>query len=185
MTNQVTTKALADFFSVTDRTIQKWEEKFEEKKLPRARRDRGYYDFLVFILNIYNLQKEEIEMLKSSGDEKLHRLKMDGQRIQNKERDIKFRRLLGSLVDFNRVQAAVADVTLNWRKHILSLIPKITNATDGVVDRSKRIQQIEKEVHKLLVDLADQSNLKINIEEEIETTLEEEEPEGVEENETT
>jgi len=170
--NIVTLETLAEFYEVDIRTIQLWDEKASENKMPSARIERGKYDFVIYAKNIYKTLKDQNELLKSSGDEKLHALKMDGQRISNRERELKLRRLTGELVNFDKARHAWLDETTIIRRNILSLVPKLTTALENVTETHKKKQLILEQIHAVLNEIGE---LKIDLteeeEEENDTTL--------------
>ncbi len=168
-TNLVTVEAIADFYEVDIRTVQNWETRFTEKNLPKSRAERGLYNFLIFTKNVYKLLKEENHILKTSGDEKLHALKMKTQRIIIMEREAKYKKQIKSLIDFDAVRMAWIDETTKLRKEIIALRNKLPIALEGIIEHAKRDEIIDREVFSCLNALGE---LKINLDED-----EEEEPE--------
>jgi len=167
--NHYDLKTLADFFDRDVRTIQLWDEELKEK-YGSARVERGQYDFVKFVKSRILFLEDQIEIIKNSGDEKLHHLKMDGQKTANKINDLKLRRLLGELISFDAARLAWLNETTIFRKNTLALIPKLTTALEGVTDKHKRqtiISELIFETLNMLGDLKPDITIEPEEEEEI------------------
>ena len=160
----VTVTQLAEIYECTERTIQNW----AEEGMPKE--DRGEYDLAKVAKWVYLRQKRELEIVRESGDEKLHALKMQGQRINNREREVKLRRMLGELVDFDAVRIAWVGECKVFRKNLSALVPKLAHALAGVEDTGKKREIILNHVREVMNMLGE---LKINDEEEVESGEEE------------
>ena len=102
----VSVDILADFFDRDIRTVQLWAENAGMPKLAK-----GKYDLNECAK--WRLQKleEEIETLGNSGDKDHLALKKEGQRLSNMEREFRFKKLIGGLVDSEAVHIAWAKET--------------------------------------------------------------------------
>lgn len=149
---------LSSLFSTDERTVQLW---VKEKGMPKPE-ERGVYDLIACLKWKYNRQVEEIEMLKASGDERLHALKMEGQRIANKERELKLKKMLGELVDYDDVRVAWVGETKIFRKALNSMVPKLEASLEGINERARRRMIIQEKVKEVLTQIAE--NLKIETE---------------------
>jgi hypothetical protein len=105
--------------------------------------------------------EEENDILKNSGDENLHAEKLKGQRISNMEREVRYRRTLGELVDLEAVRMAWTTETKNFRKALKGLENKLNVSLENVSDPLKRKDIIELEIRDVLTTLGD---LRIEIE---------------------
>ncbi len=151
MENLVDVEYLANFFGKTPRTIQLW---VENEGMPKPEQ-RGKYNFFNCIQWRLKKLEDEAEILRNAGDEKLYALKADGQRIANKEREIKVRKLLGELVEYDAVRLAWVGETKTFSKALKSLISKLDVSLEGVDDRITRRSVIEKEIREVMNMLGD------------------------------
>lgn len=141
---------LADFFNVTARTIQNWVD-----DLGAPREERGKYDLIKFLKWRIRKLEDDLDIAKNSGDEKLHRLKIEGQRIHNQEKQIKLRKLLGELVEAEAVRIAWISETKIFGKALKSLINKLDTDLDEVTDRNQRYSIISMHVKDVMNTLGD------------------------------
>lgn len=133
----------AEYFKVSDQTVLNW----VEKGMPK--RSKGQYSLLDCTRWRLEQLSAELEIVKNSGDEKLHALKIEGQKISNRERAIKLRMLLGQLVDFESANIAWLDETTMIRKNLTAMIYKLASAVQGVTDQNKIIEIISREVRSV------------------------------------
>jgi len=149
MNNLVSVEVLAKFFERDVRTVQLW----ANEGMPKEA--RGEYDFLKCVKWRIAKLEEENNILRNSMDEKLHALKVEGQKISNMNNSLKLRRLLGELISFEAAKIAWLNETTLLRKNILALIPKLTTALDNVNERSKRQLIIAELIYETLNMLGD------------------------------
>lgn len=141
----ISVEELADFFNRDVRTVQLW-----AKNEGMPKNARGEYDILKCAQwKIRNLE-EENEILRNSGDEKLYALKSEGQKIANKERELKLRKALKELVDVESVRIAWLGEMKIFSKALKALINKLSAALDGVEDREQRREIIERLVREVM-----------------------------------
>lgn len=150
MENIVDVEYLANFFGVTARRVQQWA---DEDGMPRE--SRGEYDILKCARWKIRKLEEECEILRNSGDEKLHALKMEGQRIKNKKDELALRKVMGELVDYESVKIAWASETKTFAKALKVMINKLYDALEEVEDRIQKKSIIEREVKAVLNRLGD------------------------------
>lgn len=168
MISNVDVHYLANLYDVEVRTIQLWEEKFIEKNYESSRVERGEYDIIKFVRNVHKVQKEEIDILKNSMDEKLHALRVEGQKTDNRLKYLKLKKLERELISFDQARMAWVNETTIFRKNLIAMIPKLVTTLDGVDNQHKRHEIIMKEVHEVLNMLG---NLKIIFDEEEEEEI--------------
>ena len=134
---------LADIFQVTDRRIQQ----YCEEGMPKMA--RGEYDLAECARWLVNYWKEKYDIAENSGDEKLHHLKMEGQRIYNRERELKYKRLLGELVSFSETKIAWVNEVLIFRKALDSMGQKLMVALEHVHDGERKREIIFGEIREV------------------------------------
>ena len=91
--NQVDVHTLAKFFNRDVRTMQLW----VNDGMPRE--TRGMYDFVKCVRWRIDKLESENEILKTTGDEKLHELRIRDQAIKNKRGELSLKRDLAQLTD--------------------------------------------------------------------------------------
>lgn len=159
----VTIDHLAEFFGKDKRTIQLWSQASEENKNPMPRVSRGKYNFNECVKWRIMFLEDKVNIAENSGDEKLHALKVEGQRIANKERMLKFRRLTTELIPYESARLAWLNETTIFRKNLQSMAPRLTNSLSGYVapDKVNHVKEkIYEQIHEVLTRL---SELKINL----------------------
>lgn len=156
-------QTLADFFKRDVRTIQLWDEELKEK-YGTSRVERGQYDFVKFVRNRILFLEDQIEIIKNSGDEKLHDLKIEGQKTANKLADLKLRQLSKNLISYDAAHLAWLDETVVFRNNTLALIPKLYTALHIIDEKQK--EKIVELVHEVLTMLGDFKPEAIDEEEE-------------------
>lgn len=140
---------LAEFFGKTDRTMQRW----VEDGMPKL--EKGEYDLLECAKWRIHKLEEELETAKNSGDADHLALKKQGQCISNMEKEFKFKKLIGELVDSEAVRLAWTNETKNFRKALKALINKLVYALEEVTDKSKRQEIITREVNDCALTLGE------------------------------
>lgn len=170
--NLVDVNTLADLFNKDVRTIQLWA---SEQGMPKE--GRGKYNLFNCIRWYVKYTDDKIVMLESSGDEKLHGLRMDGQHLANKEKSLKLRRLMGELVPVDAVRIAWVGEATIFRKALNAMGNKLNAQLDGITDKYKRLEIITREIREVLNMIGD---LKINEDTE-DTILDELEEESLNE----
>jgi len=139
--NLVDVEFLAQFFDKDARTIQLWA-KFEG--MPKE--DRGLYDFMKCVKWRCEYLEEKLNIAETSKDEKLHRLKVEGQKLANKRKAIELKQLIGELVPYDTIKLAWINETIMFRRNLQSAEYKISNQLD-FLDRETR-QRVEQIVKK-------------------------------------
>jgi phage terminase Nu1 subunit (DNA packaging protein) len=141
---------LAEFFGVSDRWIREWA---EECGMPKV--ERGKYDLVECAKWRIKKLEEELDVAKNSGDADHLALKKQGQRLTNMEREFKFKKLIGELVESEAVRLAWTNETKNFRKALKALINKLVYALEEVTDKSKRQEIITREVNDCATTLGE------------------------------
>lgn len=127
---------------------------------------RGEYDLIECARWKIQQLADQLEVARTSGDEKLHGLKMQGQRISNKANEIKLRKMLGELVDLQAARLAWLNETTIFRKALSAMVFKLAAALDNADTKTKRLQAITAEVHAVMEMIGDiKLETEINIEE--------------------
>ncbi|RMG78716.1 MAG: hypothetical protein D6707_09445 [Bacteroidetes bacterium] len=166
--NLVDVHTLAEFWGVDARTVQNYADaRYENPPLPRE--ERGKYNFVKAMKWMYNRQKRKIEILENSGDEKLHALKVNTQKVILEERKLKLRRLLGELVDADAVRIAWLTEVKYFEKAIDALVPKLDHALENVTDPNQRREILRKFINEAKLSIA--QDLKIDQDEETEEEI--------------
>ena len=101
--NQVDVHTLAKFFNRDVRTMQLW----VNDGMPRE--TRGMYDFVKCVRWRIDKLESENEILKTTGDEKLHELRIRDQAIKNKRGELSLKRDLAQLIDKKQVLIAFSN----------------------------------------------------------------------------
>ena len=124
---------LAQFWGVDIRTVQNYADaRYENPPLPREA--RGKYDFVKAMKWMYERQRKKIEVLETSGDEKLHQLKMRGQIIKNKRDEIALKRELGQLLDKRTTLIAWTNQINVIKNYLNALKYDLTRDLETIVD---------------------------------------------------
>lgn len=156
-------KELAEIYRKDERTIQLWDEE-NKAKYGTARLEKGKYNLVKFVTNRNNFLVEQLEIAKNSGDEKLHDLKIEGQKTANKLADLKLRQLSKNLISYDAARLAWLDETVVFRNNTLALIPKLYTALHIIDEKQK--EKIVELVHEVLTMLGDFKPEAIDEEEE-------------------
>lgn len=173
--NIVTVDTLASFFEKDKRTIQLWSQKSDENKNPMPKLAKGQYDFKACVKWRIETLENRLEIAENSGDEKLHALKVEGQRIQNKERLLKFKRLTMELISYEAARIAWLNETTIFRKNLIGMAPRLTNALSSFV-ATEKIGHVKEEIYTAIHDVLTRlAELSINLTDL--PDVEEEEPE--------
>ncbi len=125
---------LAEFWDVDVRTIQNYADPAKEDN-PLPRISRGKYDFIKAMKWMYNRQRRKIEILETTGDEKLHQLKMRGQLIKNKKDEIALKRELGQLLDKKTTLIAWTNQINVIKNYLNSLKFELLRDLEDLVDK--------------------------------------------------
>lgn len=139
----LTLSELCEFLKVSDQTVLNW----AEKGMPRE--ERGKYSLVKCAQWRLERLAEELDIAKNSGDEKLHSLKVEGQKISNKERSVRLRKMLGQLVDFEAARLAWLNETTIFRKNLQAAIFKLHSSLQGVTDRNRQLEIITREIKEV------------------------------------
>ena len=119
----VDTEFLAKFFDKAERTIRDWASS-DEMGMPKEGHDS--YDFEKVIKWRLNYLQKENEILKNSGDEKLHAMKIRGQEIKNKKDEIELKKALGKLIEKKPALIAWSNQINIIKSHINSMRHDLT-----------------------------------------------------------
>ena len=140
---------LAQFWGVDVRTVQNYADiRYAQPPLPREA--RGKYDFVKAMKWMYEYQRKKIEILETSGDEKLHALKMRGQIIKNKKDEIALKRELGQLLDKKTTLIAWTNQINVIKNYLNSLKYDLTRDLEDIVD--KEVFSLMKEIIEQNID---------------------------------
>lgn len=143
MNNIVDVHTLANFWNVDVRTVQNYADDSKyNPPLPRAA--RGQYDFLRAMKWMYEMQKEKIYKLETSGDETLANIKKEKELRIIRRIDLEYRREINKLVDKKSVLIAFTNImniiNTNDTYHKYDLKRDL----EGILDESKKNEIIEK-----------------------------------------
>lgn len=155
--NIVNVEFLAQFFKKDVRTIQLWSQISEDNKNPMPKIERGKYDFIECVRWRIERLEEQLYIAENSGDEKLHGLKVEGQRISNKERMLKLRKMMMELVPYDSARLAWLNETTIFRKNLLAVVPKICTAMESLAPghTTKIRQMVSEHIHDVLFGLGE------------------------------
>jgi uncharacterized iron-regulated membrane protein len=135
---------ISEIFGVSAVTVSEW----VAAGMPKMAKNE--YDVAACVQWRCARLKEAAEIARNSGDEKLHALKMQGQKIANKANEIKLRRMLGELVDLQAARLAWLNETTIFRKSLNAMVYKLSAALEGEHTKVARLGIIAKEVTEVL-----------------------------------
>lgn len=161
----VNVEFLASLYNCNERTIQLWASKWRESGV-EVTEERGLYDFEKFVKqkNLdYETKIEELE----KGDATLYKLKQEHIKIVTREKELKLKKLIGELVNYDDVRMAWVGETKNFRKAAFAMGSKLDVNLEGVADKTKRRTVIFDAIREMLYSISE--NLRIETEAEIET----------------
>jgi phage terminase Nu1 subunit (DNA packaging protein) len=153
--NIVDVHTLAEFWEVDIRTIQNYADPAKEAP-PLPRESRGRYDFVKAMKWMYNRHKRQIEILETSGDDNLHKMRLQGQAVENKRREIGLRKDLSELVDKKMTTIVFTNLAniiksgLGGLKHDLKR--ELDEVTDGV-ERNKIIDNNFRHLDEIITQI--------------------------------
>ena len=159
MEELVKAEYLAKFFDRDIRTIQIWAKK---RGMPKEAPNR--YDVLKCAKWRINLLEEENKILRDSGDERLHALKTETQRVILAERKEHYKKYLGELVDMEMVRIAWLSEINYFKKAMNALKTKLLNNLEGVTEKNTQMVIINKGINEALLAMSEE--LQVEIEEE-------------------
>jgi hypothetical protein len=165
-------KYLADFWSLDIRTVQYYADSTREEN-PLPRESKGKYDFVKANRWMYERQKNKLEILESSGDEKLHGLKMEGQRIANKEKELRLNKLLGEIVDYEAVKIAWLNEVNIIKQAIHQMSYILQTELNEQDDKNKILEKVNNAKDAALRCIAEELQIKIDTTDDLEKFEEE------------
>jgi hypothetical protein len=157
----VDTEFLAEFFGVTERTIQLWA---KDEKSPMPKLERDEYDLIEVVKWRIKRLEAKLEEL-GQGDPTLYRIKIKGEELRNAERQLKYEKLLGKLVDINDVKIAWTNETATFRSNAGGLVANLDIKLIGLVPDEKRNEARELIRNEVATYLNTLGELKIDVDE--------------------
>jgi hypothetical protein len=154
-------KTLAELLKCDPRTIQLW---VQNEGAPRT--ERGEYPLLKFLLWRINKLSSDLEIAQSSGDEKLHALKVDTQKIILAERKAKYKKMLGELVELETVRIYWRSEISYFKKAMNALKTKLLNSLEGITEKTDQMVIITREVNQALNAIAEEPAFETGIDKE-------------------
>lgn len=155
---------ISALFRVDDRTIQLW----TTKGMPKN--GRNSYDYVVCSQWLIDKLRVDKEIAEQSGDEKLHGLKMETQRIVNQQKRLQLQRMLGQLIDADEVRVAWTNEIKLFQKMIKGALAKIVVGIANLEDKKLQVEVIETHITEALSSLSEE--LKIDAGEDEEFIIE-------------
>lgn len=145
---------LSKIFNVKERTISNW----VAAGMPKA--ERGKYDLASCTSWLIKKLRKKVELLKA-GDKTIYRLKKEGLERANILKDIDIKVKLRQLIDLDMVRQAWLDETVLFKRHFLSIIPKITIALQDrvTIPQDELKELVKKFVHEALSSLSKEINI--------------------------
>lgn len=159
--NNIDVQTLANLLNCEPRTIQLW---VQNDGAPKS--ERGEYPLINFLLWRVNKLSSDLEIAKSSGDEKLHALKVETQKIVLAERKEKYKKMLGELVDYDMVKIAWRSEISYFKKSLNALKTKLLNSLEGIEDKNKKMIIINREVNEALLSMSEDLHIETQIDKE-------------------
>ena len=162
--NLVKVDVLAKFFNREPRTVQLW-----AKNNGMPKESPGKYDFLKCIKWRLEALEEENNILRNAGDERLHALKTETQRVILAERKERYKKYLGELVDMEMVRIAWLSEISYFKKAMNAVKTKLLNSLEGVTEKNAQMIIINREINEALLSMSEELRIDSEIEEEEET----------------
>jgi|GEM_PF-3905165 phage terminase Nu1 subunit (DNA packaging protein) len=173
----VDVKYVADYFGVTERTIQNWTEEWESRGLT-PKDGRGNYNFPVIIrLRLKDLENE-IEGLKA-GDKSLNQEKKEILKITRQEKELKLDKLKNALVDYSLIRDA-------WCSQLKVIINNMEALGSRITSKLGGDRAMYNEINDMINETRDhiaKTKFEINDYDEIEKVMHEYEEKGTKEDE--
>lgn len=154
-------QTLAKMLNCEPRTIQLW---VQNEGAPKN--ERGEYPTIKFLLWRINKLTTDLEIAQSSGDEKLHALKVETQKIILAERKEKYKKMLGELVDYDMVKIAWRSEISYFKKALNALKTKLLNSLEGVEDKTQKMVIINREINESLQSMSEDLQIETGIDKE-------------------
>lgn len=141
-TNIVDVNKLAQFWNVDPRTIQNYAD-ITKYNPPLPREERGKYDFIKAMKWMYEMQKEKIYKLETSGDEGLSDLKKEKQIMDNKKAELELKKMLFQLVDRKATLIAWTNQLNVLKNNDTQLQFELKRDLEGVIDETEKSKIID------------------------------------------